>query len=133
MVPDPQPGECVIIAHPDPENPYLEGVTAHVKAVTPYGALLKTEVGTGEYRAHWHEMVRVATTNGKHHAEPPPPPPVGYKPTTPKVQYDQAALVAAAKASGYSEDPCSRCGSLTLKRTGVCCTCDTCGENNGCS
>ena len=38
-----------------------------------------------------------------------------------------------AKWKGYEGDPCGTCHSFTLKRTGVCVTCDTCGSNSGCS
>lgn len=37
----------------------------------------------------------------------------------------------AAKAKGYEGDACGQCGQLTLRRTGPCCTCDSCGSTTG--
>lgn len=39
-----------------------------------------------------------------------------------------------AKARGYTGDMCQNptCGSFTMRRTGTCLTCDTCGFNEGC-
>ncbi|MEZ4740991.1 MAG: adenosylcobalamin-dependent ribonucleoside-diphosphate reductase [Bdellovibrionota bacterium] len=34
---------------------------------------------------------------------------------------------------GYSGDPCTECGALTLVRNGACMKCDSCGATTGCS
>lgn len=141
MLEDPAVGECVVIEHPAPPNPYLEGVVAHIKEVTPYGVLLATDIGSGEYRATLDELTRPADMNGKFHHLPQPPKPPGHRPQSANVGYDGQAVSAAGGASdrsqskslGYTGDPCGKCGSLTLRRTGVCTTCDTCGDNSGCS
>lgn len=36
-------------------------------------------------------------------------------------------------ASGYTGDPCLSCQSLTLRVSGHCYVCDTCGTTTGCS
>jgi ribonucleoside-diphosphate reductase alpha chain len=41
--------------------------------------------------------------------------------------------MSEAKLKGYSGDPCSDCGQLTLVRNGSCLKCDTCGATTGCS
>jgi ribonucleoside-diphosphate reductase alpha chain len=38
-----------------------------------------------------------------------------------------------AMMKGYSGDPCSECGALTLVRNGACMKCDSCGTTTGCS
>lgn len=44
-----------------------------------------------------------------------------------------ASLSASAKAQGFSGDACDICHNFTLKRTGTCMTCTSCGANSGCS
>lgn len=39
----------------------------------------------------------------------------------------------AAVAAGYSGDPCPSCQNFTLKRSGTCLVCETCGSTTGCS
>lgn len=52
-----------------------------------------------------------------------------------QVAYDKFAVqkYAESKLKGYSGDPCSDCGALTLVRNGACLKCDTCGATSGCS
>lgn len=38
-----------------------------------------------------------------------------------------------AMAFGFTGDPCQQCGMFTLRRTGLCTTCSSCGWNSGCS
>lgn len=40
--------------------------------------------------------------------------------------------VAAARSSGYTGEVCGECRSFTVRRSGTCTTCDTCGANSGC-
>lgn len=40
---------------------------------------------------------------------------------------------AESRARGYSGDPCPRCQALTLRVSGHCMVCDSCGETTGCS
>lgn len=37
-----------------------------------------------------------------------------------------------ARAAGYDETPCPKCGAFTMKRAGSCLCCDQCGETTGC-
>lgn len=37
-----------------------------------------------------------------------------------------------AESSGYSGDECDMCGSMRMRRTGVCLTCEDCGTSGGC-
>lgn len=39
----------------------------------------------------------------------------------------------AAVAAGYTGDPCPTCLSFTLKQSGTCLVCETCGSTTGCS
>ena len=39
----------------------------------------------------------------------------------------------AAVAAGYSGDACTSCQNFTLKRSGTCLVCETCGSTTGCS
>ena len=41
--------------------------------------------------------------------------------------------IRLARQKGYEGDPCSKCGQLTLVRSGACMRCDSCGETSGCS
>lgn len=45
----------------------------------------------------------------------------------------RASKAASAKAQGFSGEMCDTCFNFTLKRTGTCMTCSTCGANSGCS
>ncbi len=40
--------------------------------------------------------------------------------------------IRQARQKGYEGDPCSKCGQLTLVRSGACMRCDSCGETSGC-
>jgi ribonucleoside-diphosphate reductase alpha chain len=41
--------------------------------------------------------------------------------------------INASKAKGYTGNPCSECGQLTMVRNGACEKCDSCGATSGCS
>jgi ribonucleoside-diphosphate reductase alpha chain len=43
-----------------------------------------------------------------------------------------AERIRLARQKGYEGDPCSKCGQLTLVRSGACMRCDSCGETSGC-
>ena len=43
-----------------------------------------------------------------------------------------AERIRLARQKGYEGDPCSKCGQLTLVRSGACLRCDSCGETSGC-
>lgn len=108
-----RPGDEVRLV--TPENPHADGKPATVEFLTPWGAILKTGFGSGQFRALFEEMepaprVSVvvpvaASTNG--HAPPP----------------DERV----------SDEPCSRCGSQRFIQSGKCKTCAECGEPGGCS
>jgi hypothetical protein len=38
-----------------------------------------------------------------------------------------------AFAQGYTGDTCDQCGQMTMKRTGTCLTCASCGTTTGCA
>jgi ribonucleoside-diphosphate reductase alpha chain len=44
-----------------------------------------------------------------------------------------AERIRLARQKGYEGDPCTKCGQLTLVRSGSCMRCDSCGETSGCS
>lgn len=43
------------------------------------------------------------------------------------------AATEYAKSQGYTGDPCGTCGSMAMKRSGSCATCENCGSTSGCS
>jgi len=45
----------------------------------------------------------------------------------------RAEQVTAARAKGYTGNPCGECGQLTMVRNGSCEKCDNCGATSGCS
>jgi ribonucleoside-diphosphate reductase alpha chain len=53
-------------------------------------------------------------------------------PTSTPVAATVAERVRLARQKGYEGDPCSKCGQLTLVRSGACLRCDSCGETSGC-
>ena len=71
--------------------------------------------------------------------------PVVYKEwTQPTEPLDQTAVGAPYKvpereakaksmASGYNGHACPTCGNFTLRQSGTCMACDTCGSTTGCS
>lgn len=60
--------------------------------------------------------------------------PVLQETTPPKMSsIVRAAKAATAKAQGFDGAMCDTCFNFTLKRTGTCMTCSTCGANSGCS
>ena len=38
----------------------------------------------------------------------------------------------AARSQGYTGDSCDMCGSWSMRRTGTCLSCDSCGTTSGC-
>ncbi len=42
-------------------------------------------------------------------------------------------MAAFARVAGYTGDACTHCQSFTLKRSGACAVCETCGTTTGCS
>jgi Zn-dependent peptidase ImmA (M78 family) len=51
----------------------------------------------------------------------------------PSLDIDDARKRSEARAKGYEEQPCSKCGKFTLVRNDTCFKCDTCGSTTGCS
>jgi hypothetical protein len=91
-----------------PENPKLDGTEATVKSLQDWGCFLDAPAAaSGEFRAVWSEMI----------TEDP----------------NRATQIKLAKASGFTEDQCSKCGSFKMKRNGTCLLCTDCGETSGCS
>lgn len=99
-------GERVVL---DCDNPFLDGRPAVVLALTEYGAVVSTGVGSGQWRALLSELV-----------------PCRESVTAARDRPDERA-----REAGYSGDACSACGSFRMKRTGVCLCCEDCGSTSG--
>lgn len=100
------PGDRVRLRTPG--NDRLDGTLATVAELTSWGAHCDAPAAaTGRYRAAWCEMEALADR-------------------------DDGRAVRRALACGYDQQPCDRCGSLTLRRTGTCLTCETCASTSGC-
>ena len=56
----------------------------------------------------------------------------GEAPTGSPAATSVAERIRLARQKGYEGDPCSKCGQLTLVRSGACLRCDSCGETSGC-
>lgn len=56
----------------------------------------------------------------------------GYTMEAPPAEPAGFARASAARA-GYDGNACTRCQNFTLRRSGTCMVCDTCGETTGCS
>lgn len=52
-------------------------------------------------------------------------------PTEPGAPKDTPHQRAVARAQGYTGDPCNTCGSLSMRRAGICLVCDSCGSTSG--
>lgn len=106
-----KPQEKVVLSTPG--NPVLDGRVAFVKAATEYGYLIRTDVGSGEYRATPAEVRWWVPLTGMASSVPPtlPPPPT----------------------LGYTGDTCSNCQGSRVRRNGPCLLCDDCGTTSGCS
>lgn len=89
-----------------PENPLLHGQVGIIKEITDYGAIVRTLVGSGEFRALTEEIIlegELAQTNGVH--------------------------ISKQEPTGNC---CGDCGSTRMVRTGTCETCQDCGRSSGC-
>ena len=86
-----------------PENRRLHHKFGRIKEVTPYGALVATS----------------AAGTGEYRAS--------------GAELEILSTAVAVKDQGYTGDPCDICGSIRVKRTGPCVTCEDCGSNTGCS
>jgi hypothetical protein len=64
---------------------------------------------------------------------PPQPAPVISDPSTDNRGADKYLERQAAFAQGFTGDACHDCGSVQMKRTGTCSTCQTCGATTGCA
>ncbi len=96
-------GDIVLLVPED--NPLLDGKLATIEKLESWGAHVKTDVGTGKYRAAWSEMEEVAMPI----VQPP------------------------SREMGYTGDICNRCGSSKMIRNGSCLLCTECGDTSGCT
>lgn len=88
-----------------PENARLHNTDATIHTLTEYGAIVHAPAAaTKQFRAHFSEMV------------------------SPRL----CKKIGAAVEQGYSGDVCLACGGCRMRRTGVCMTCDDCGNADGC-
>lgn len=98
-------GQTVRIDAPD--NDRLHGRLGVVERLEPWGAVLRTGVGSGEYRALFGEMAPAPAAKPKSRA--------------------------ASRDAGYTGDSCGQCGSMRMRRNGACQVCEDCGTSSGCS
>ncbi len=92
-----------------PENLRLDRASAKIIELTKWGAHVAcSAAATGRFRALFAEM------------EPN------------ELSHEVLNRTTAMVESGYTGDVCSVCGSLRMRRTGTCSTCDDCGDNSGC-
>lgn len=135
-------------------NPAFHGLLAEIVEVKDWGADVEVPLfrygmvpARVPYRASYDEILFVS----KAHHVPDPEQPIQLRGTEPvpsivleatqrldvlkngRLIENIADKRLDAKSQGYSEDPCPKCGSLTLKRNGPCFTCQTCYESTGCS
>lgn len=61
-------------------------------------------------------------------AEMPETPRAGHRPTPNHARAREFAL-----GQGYTGDQCDHCGHMTMRQSGTCLVCDTCGVTSGCS
>lgn len=102
-----------------PENARLHGADGVVTGVEVWGAVVRTfAAATGEFRALLSEMVPFSQESKRGKGEK------GVGPNLP---------VGNSTDLGYSGDSCSTCGSLRMRRSGTCQTCEDCGSTSGCS
>jgi hypothetical protein len=99
-------GERVVL---DCDNPFLDGRPAVVLALTDYGAVVSTGVGSGQWRALLSELA-----------------PCRESVTAARDRPDERA-----REAGYSGDACGSCGSFEMIRDGKCLTCRSCGSTSG--
>jgi hypothetical protein len=96
-------GQTVVLV--TPENRRLNGATATIVELTPWGAHVTTPAAaTGKYRALASEMVL-------------------------PIKYDQPHPEMATQ---YTGDVCTRCGGTRMRHVGTCSVCEDCGESGGC-
>lgn len=113
--------EGMLVRIVTPGNVRLNGQQARVDAVTEWGAHLTTGVGSGMFRALFSEMIPWVDQKREKRSK-----------TTKKTPKRPASKAVAVKEQGYTGDVCERCGSMRMKRSGACLTCEDCGENSGC-
>ncbi len=105
-------GQDVVLSVP--ENPRLHMAPARIVELTDWGAhVVCRAAATGRFRAGYSEMVPAHQASDG-------------------LADDTAERTTAAIESGYSGDVCDSCGSLQMRRSGACLTCDSCGANSGC-
>jgi hypothetical protein len=93
-------GERVVL---DCDNPFLDGRPAVVLALTDYGAVVSTGVGSGQWRALLSELAPCR----------------------------ESVTAVRPRQGGFTGDSCGNCGSFAVVRTGTCATCQDCGHSVG--
>lgn len=96
-----------------PDNPRLHRAVGEVFELTEWGAFVRTEVGSGQFRALWEEMLPV--------------------PTVVPVPLRPAPKQPDPKILGYTGDVCDNCQGSRVTMNGACKKCEDCGQTTGCS
>jgi len=122
-------GQAVSLIVPD--NPILHGKPATIEAVTSWGAhVLCGAAATGRFRALHSEMIEITGAELiSMHGESRDVPDL---PALPAGRHGDRHGGRHGAGPGYEGQPCDRCGSLNLVRTGTCLTCLDCGTTGGC-
>lgn len=109
-----QVGDLVTLDMPD--NPRVHEQPGEVKAITHYGAVVRTPAtAAGEIRALPEEMRPF------------------HQPTQAAVAYTESHAGLAWGQAGYTGGICQQCGGCRMVRSGSCSTCIECGTTSGCS
>lgn len=108
-------GDPVVLVTPG--NPHLDGVRGVVKSLAPWGYIVSTPVGSGEFRA-FPEEVELERVGTAYQAVAETPVDLKY---------------AASREQGYSGDVCPVCQGSRMRRNGSCLVCEQCGSTSGCS
>jgi ribonucleoside-diphosphate reductase alpha chain len=98
---------------PGPRRPRTEPTKASPAPTTP---LVSSTPPNGDEGAKHSNGVNGSSTNG----------------LSAPAATSVAERIRQAKQKGYEGDPCTKCGQLTLVRSGACLRCDSCGETSGC-
>ena len=109
-----QVGDLVTLDMPD--NPFVHEQPGEVKALTHYGAVVRTPAtATGEIRALTEEMRPF------------------HEPVEQTVVLSRAQAASAWTKAGYTGDVCKNCSGCRMVRNGSCLLCIECGQTSGCS
>lgn len=114
--------------HPDDSQGHNLGSVGHAKQVLASGATADRAI-VPTPKEHAEMVIRTP----KLAVSVPPAAPVTAGQVADAGQVNARAKREIARASGYTGDLCSTCGSDRMKRNGSCLCCESCGSTTGCS